>query len=136
MLPKQNTFMRNLLLIIVFAFAVNAQAQEIKEDVAYKYIIVTMDKADKKDKIKVRVDDGIKNDKLKDDQGNTIVFNTKAGILMFFASKGWEFVNLYTSTQGVSANGYGSTSTSGMILFKKKVTVDEINKIVKQVIRD
>ena len=55
---------------------------------------------------------------------------------MYFTAKGWEFVDLYTSTQGSSYGGSGSTSTSGMLLFKKKTTEAELKSIVEQAIKE
>lgn len=128
--------MRKLLFIFAILFSLCAKAQSVSEEPVYKYLIVTMENADKKGKIKVRVDDGTKNEKLKDTNENSIVFNTKAGILMYFTELGWEFVDLYTSTQGGSYGGTGSTSTSGMWLFKKKTTKEELHSIVEQAIRE
>ncbi len=128
--------MRKFILLIVLLFSLATKAQTTSEEPVYKYLIVTMENADKKGKIKVRVDDGTKNDKLKDDKDNSVVFNTKAGILMYFTAKGWEFVDLYTSTQGSSYGGSGSTSTSGMLLFKKKTTEAELKSIVEQAIKE
>lgn len=128
--------MRKFILLIVLFISLGAKAQTTSGEPVYKYLIVTMENADKKGKIKVRVDDGTKNDKLKDDKDNSVVFNTKAGILMYFTAKGWEFVDLYTSTQGSSYGGSGSTSTSGMLLFKKKTTEAELKSIVEQAIKE
>lgn len=128
--------MRKVLFIFVILLSLCAKAQDVAEEAVYKYLIVTMENADKKGKIKVRVDDGVKNDKLKDDKENSVVFNTKAGILMYFTAKGWEFVDLYTSTQGGSYSGTGSTKTSGIWLFRKKTTKEELESIVEQAIRD
>ena len=59
--------MRKVLFIFVILLSLCAKAQDVVEEPVYKYLIVTMENADKKGKIKSRVDDRIKNDKVKDD---------------------------------------------------------------------
>lgn len=128
--------MRRIIFILAVFFSLCAKAQSVVEAPVYKYIIVTMNDADKKGKIKVLVDDGITNERLKDQDGNALVFKTKAGILMYFTNLGWEFVDLYTSTSGETAGGTGGTFTSGLWLFKKKSTKEEVQKILEQVVKD
>ena len=128
--------MKKLIILFALLLTLGAKAQTVQKEPVYKYIIVTMENADKKGKIKVLVDNGVKNEKLKDVNDETVVFKTKAGILMYFLSKGWEFVNFSTSTQGAMVNGIGASTSSGMWFFRQKTTKEELDSIVEQTIKE
>lgn len=121
-----------LLALISLPYAIDAQNK-------YIYNIISFTGNVKKEGVKVSVDNGITVDKLKDEEGNTIKFNTIATALMYFTSRGWELYisGSSVSGSGVSINGSGSsaTQTTSYWIIRKQCTEEELNAVLKEGIR-
>lgn len=118
---------RLILLLGVISLSFIAGAQN-----KYIYNIISFTGNMKKEGVKVYVDNGRTVDKLKDDKGKTIKFNTIASALIYFTAQGWE---LYSSGQSVSGdgiilNGYGSnsTETTSFWIIRRQCTEEELNE--------
>lgn len=102
------------------------------EKTSFIYQIVFLESGIKSKGIKVKVDDGEDIKKLKDSQGESIVFKTPAAALMYFLSQGWDFYMNGSTVRGGSANGYGSTSTSSYWILRKPCSQEELENAVKK----
>lgn len=121
-----------LLAIISLSYVVDAQNK-------YIYNIISFTGNVKKEGVKVSVDNGKTVDKLKDEEGNTIKFNTIASALMYFTSRDWELYvsDSSVSGSGISVNGSGSsvTKTTSYWIIRKQCTEEELNAVLKEGIR-
>ena len=123
-----------LLLLALISLPIFAPAQTTEKQY-YIYNIVTFSGSLKNEGFKVDLDDGKTIDKLKDDKGNKIKFNTPAAALMYLYSLGWElYVNGATS-EGSMAAGYGASSTTSYWIMRKPCTKEEFDKAVEDGIR-
>jgi len=126
--------MKRLLFIIalVCSITVCSQAQEKKlSDDCYKYIIVSMVPKDRGESdIKVYLDDGLKYERMVDENGNIIKFSTRAGMLNYFSQKGWEYVETIVVRNGNMISGLMS-----LTVLKKKTTQQELDQMLKSVVR-
>ena len=122
--------MKKILLVLLVLFTslfVSAQTKQY-----YLYNIVTFEGNFKKEDLKVDLDDGKSVEKLKDADGNRIVFKTPASALMYFISKGWELYINGGTTEGSMVSGIGESSTTSYWIFRKPCTKDEFDKAVEE----
>ena len=109
-----------------------AQTQETKQsNDCYKYIIVSMVPKERGESdIKVYLDDGLKDERMVDESGNIIKFSTRAGMLNYFSQKGWEYVETIVVRNGNMISGLMS-----LTILKKKTTQQELDQMLKSVVR-
>ncbi len=129
---------KTLFLIAMVCLPLLTSAQ-IEEKQFYIYNIITFSGSLKNEGFKVDIDDGKTIEKLKNDKGKKMKFNTPAAALMYLYSLGWElFVNgATTSGSGVSINGTGSASskTTSYWIMRKPCTKEEFEKAVEDGIK-
>ena len=123
-----------LLLLAMVCIPLFASAQTTEKQY-YIYNIVTFSGSLKNEGFKVDLDDGKTIEKLKDSNGDKIKFNTPAAALMYLYSLGWElYVNGATS-EGITINGSGGSSTTSYWIIRKPCTKEEFEKSVEDGIR-
>ena len=129
---------KTLFLIAMVCLPLLTSAQ-IEEKQFYIYNIITFSGSLKNEGFKVDIDDGKTIEKLKNDKGKKMKFNTPAAALMYLYSLGWElYVNgATTSGSGVSINGTGSASskTTSYWIMRKPCTKEEFEKAVEDGIK-
>ncbi|MDY5300780.1 MAG: hypothetical protein SPH03_07095 [Prevotella sp.] len=125
--------MKKIILIISLMFSPLLMAAQDK--VYFLYNIVTFDGNFDKEGLKVKVDDGKSVEKLKDENGNRIRFNTPAAALMYFLSKGWEMYLTGGTSSGSSFQGTGASSTTSYWVFRKPCSKEEFEKAVEEGIK-
>lgn len=127
--------MKRLLFIFVLlsSITVSAQAQEMKQsNDCYKYIIVSMVPKERGESdIKVYLDDGLKDERMVNEKGKIIRFSTRAGMLNFFSQKGWEYVETVAVPNGSMVSGMMTVT-----IMRKKTTQEELDGILKSVVRE
>ena len=115
--------MKRLLFIIalICSITVCSQAQEKKQsDDCYKYIIVSMVPKERgESEIKVYLDDG-----------KIIKGSARAVMLNYFSQKGWEYVESIVVPNGSMISGMMS-----LTVLKKKTTQQELDRMMKSVVR-
>ena len=125
---------KTLFLIAMVCLPLLTSAQ-IEEKQFYIYNIITFSGSLKNEGFKVDIDDGKTIEKLKNDKGKKMKFNTPAAALMYLYSLGWElYVNGATS-EGAMAAGYGASSTTSYWIMRKPCTKEEFEKAVEEGIR-
>lgn len=126
--------MKRLLFVLalVCSITVCSQTQEKKQsDDCYKYIIVSMVPKERgESEIKVYLDDGLRDERMVDENGNIIKFSTRAGMLNYFSQKGWEYVESIVVPNGSMISGLMS-----LTVLKKKTTQQELDRMLKSVVR-
>ena len=123
-----------LLLLAIMCFPLFASAQTTEKQY-YIYNIVTFSGSLKNEGFKVDLDDGKTIEKLKDEKGNKMKFNTPAAALMYLYSLGWElYVNGATSESAMAA-GYGGSETTSYWIMRKPCTKEEFEKAVEDGMR-
>jgi hypothetical protein len=80
--------------------------------------------------IKVYLDDGLRDERMVDENGNIIKFSTRAGMLNYFSQKGWEYVETIVVRNGNMISGLMS-----LTVLKKKTTQQELDQMLKSVVR-
>lgn len=130
---------KTLFLLAMVCLPLLTSAQ-IEEKQFYIYNIITFSGSLKNEGFKVDIDDGKTIEKLKNDKGKKMKFNTPAAALMYLYSLGWElYVNgATTSGSGVSINGTGSASskTTSYWIMRKPCTKEEFEKAVEDGIKN
>ena len=121
-----------LLVLLFFPIVVNAQKEEKQY---YLYNIVYLSGNMKKEGIRVDVDNGVEIKKLRDKDGNKITFNTPAGVLTYFYSKGWELCVSGTTTLGFIFNGTGESGSDTYWIMRKPCKKEVFEKAVSYSIK-
>jgi hypothetical protein len=103
---KQYIIVGSIIAVILFiiSIATRAQAQQVN-DARYIYCTIVGTTKMMSNKVTVEIDFGQaksywSRDRLKDETGNPIVFNSMVDALNYMSEKGWEFVQAYTVTVG------------------------------------
>lgn len=123
--------MKKLLLLALICIPLLASAQTTEKQY-YIYNIITFSGSLKNEGFKVNVDDGKTIEKLKDEKGDKMKFNTPAAALMYLYSLGWElYVNGATS-EGSMAAGIGASETTTYWIMRKPCTKEEFDKAVEE----
>ena len=123
-----------LLLLVLVCLPLLASAQTTEKQY-YIYNIVTFSGSLKNEGFKVDLDDGKTIEKLKDDKGNKMKFNTPAAALMYLYSLGWELYVNGATTEGAMYGGIGASSTTSYWVMRKPCTKEEFEKAVEDGIR-
>lgn len=121
---------KTIILLLIMAMPLSINAQEIRQ--YYIYNIVNFDGKLNNEGIKVTIDNGNTIEKLRDNNGNRIVFSTPAGALMYFISKGWELYTHGSTSEGEMALGSGENKTSTYWIIRKPCTKEEFEKAVQK----
>ena len=122
--------MKKIILVLFILFIPLFASAQTKQ--YYLDNIVTFEGSLQKEGLKVNLDDGKSVEKLKDADGNRIVFKTPASALMYFISKGWELYINGGTTEGSMVSGIGESSTTSYWIFRKPCTKDEFDKAVEE----
>ncbi|CCY81029.1 uncharacterized protein BN473_01821 [Prevotella sp. CAG:1185] len=122
--------LKKILLIFAFCIPMITFAQS-----TYIYNIVSIEGNMNEKGIKVKVDDGKNIEKLKDENGKDIKFNTPAAALMYFISKGWELYINDSTSEGTVFNGIGTNRSTSYWIFRKPCTKEEFDKAVEEGIK-
>lgn len=118
--------MKKILFMLMLCFSMMASAQT---NDYYILNIVIMEGDITQKGLKVKVDNGKKVEKLKNDEGKDMKFNTPAAALMYFISQGWEICENETTFK------YGTFSDDSKPslywIIKKPCTKEEFDKAVE-----
>ena len=123
-----------LLLLAMVCLPLFASAQTTEKQY-YIYNIVTFSGSLKNEGFKVDLDDGKTIEKLKDNEGNKIKFNTPAAALMYLYSLGWELYVNGATTEGAMYGGIGASETTSYWVIRNPCTKEEFEKAVENGIR-
>lgn len=122
-------------IIIVFAILLLPVFASAQTKQYFLYNIITFDGNFKKEGLKVNIDDGKSVEKLRDSNGNRVVFKTPAAALMYFISQGWELYVNGGTTEGETVGGIGESKTTSYWILRKPCSKEEFEKIVEEGIR-
>lgn len=122
--------MKKILLLVFLFVSVFANGEGEKKQY-YIYNIVSFEGDFTKENFKVYYDDGIEVKRLRNDMGEKARFSTPAGALMYFISQGWEMYLNGATSQGVSHNGTGGSSTNSYWILRKPCTKAEFEEAVE-----
>jgi len=122
------------LILFLFLFIPLVGHCQTEEEKYYIYNIVSFEGVFTKENFKVYYDDGKEVKRLRNDNDNKVRFTTPAGALMYFISQGWEMYLNGATTQGATAGGYGTSSTSSYWILRKPCTKEEFEKAVKDAV--
>ena len=132
---RQLKYMKKILLLLtIFCFPLFASAQTAEKQY-YIYHIITFSGSLKNEGLKVDVDDGKTIEKLKDENGNRIKFNTPAAAFMYLNSLGWELYVNGATTEGAVYGGIGGSTTTSYWIMRKPCTKEEFEQAVEQGIK-
>ena len=119
-----------LLAMVCFPLFVSAQTTEKQY---YIYNIVTFSGSLRNEGFKVDLDDGKTIEKLKDNNGDKIKFNTPAAALMYLYSLGWE---LYVNGTTVEDEMFSDKKKNvSYWVIRKPCTKDELDAAVRDGIK-
>lgn len=120
------------LLISLFAFPIFVSAQEPNT----KHYIYNIFELRGGKTQTVYIDNGLTVEELQDAEGKRIKFKTVAGTLMYLLSQGWELYMPQDKISGASYNGIGATETTVRWIMRKPVSKEELDGILKDVIKE
>lgn len=123
-----------ILLLVILCLPLFAPAQTTEKQY-YIYNIISFSGNIKNEGVKVDIDNGKTIERLKDDQGNKMKFNTPAAALMYLLSLGWELYIDGATSEGFVAYGSGGSSTTSYWIMRKPCSKDEFEKAVEEGIR-
>lgn len=121
--------MKKILFLLVLCFSMMASAQTNDH---YILNIVIMEGDITQEGLRVYVDNGKKVEKLKNDEGKDMKFNTPAAALMYFISQGWEICE---NGIAVEYNHPTITQPYHYWIIKKQCTKEEFDKAVEDGIK-
>ena len=124
-----------LLLIIAFFLPVFAFAQSQGQEQYYLYNIIEVPSSIDSKNFEVKVDNGETIEKLKDSNGEKIKFKTRASVLMYFQSLGWEMAEATSRSSGSSYHGTGSSTTYTYWIIRKPISKEEALRAAKNAIK-
>ena len=125
---------KTLLFLAIICFPLLASAQTMEKQY-YIYNIITFSGSLKNEGFKVDIDNGKTIEKLKDEKGNKLTFNTPAAALMYLYSLGWELYVNGSSSQGYMISGSGGSMTTTYWIMRKPCTKEEFEKAVEEGIK-
>lgn len=120
-----------ILTILIIPLFASAQTKQY-----FLYNIITFDGNFKKEGLKVNIDDGKSVEKLRDSNGNRMVFKTPAAALMYFISQGWELYVNGSTTEGEMAGGFGESKTTSFWILRRPCTKEVFDKTVEEGIKN
>lgn len=123
-----------LLFMAIVCLSLSASAQKAEKQY-YIYNIVTFSGSLRNEGFKVNLDDGKTIEKLKDNKGNKMKFNTPAAALMYLHSLGWELYVNGATTEGAIYGGIGVSETTSYWVIRKPCTKEEFEKAVEDGIK-
>lgn len=119
-----------VLLLVILLSPLYAFSQTNTQEY-YLYKIISFEGNFEKEGVKVKIDDGISIEKLRDSDGAIIKFKTPVAVLMHFISKGWEMYHIGNATHGTSCNGTGDISSNAFWIFRKSCSKQEFDDVVE-----
>lgn len=115
-------------LVPIFAFAQNHEQY-------YLYNIIEVPSSIDSKNFEVKVDNGETIEKLKDSNGEKIKFKTRASVLMYFQSLGWEMAEATSRSSGSSYHGTGSSTTYTYWIIRKPISKEEAIRAAENAIK-
>lgn len=122
-LYKEKEMKRYCLFMMMSVLSLMASAQDNEKQQSCYVIISYTENMDNTD-FTVNIDDGIKIDYYKDENGKKAHFRTPAAALAYFESLGWELCNIGTSPSHLT-----------YWVFKRKVSKEEYENIIKNALK-
>lgn len=119
-----------LLFIACLASVCMLQAQMPQDTTVYKYMVAQPQGKMFSEKCKLKIDDGIKVEIVKDDNGKVINFTSYAAALMYITSQGWKLVSTYSMADGDVYNAFSDSETLTYWVFRKPSTKEEVQAII------
>ena len=120
-----------LSLIIAFILPVFAFAQSQDQELYYLYNIIEVPSSIDSKNFEVKVDNGETIEKLKDSNGEKIKFKTRASVLMYFQSLGWEMTEATSKVSGTSH----LTDTNSYWIIRKPISKEEALRAAENAIK-
>ena len=120
-----------LSLIIAFILPVFAFAQSQDQEQYYLYNIIEVPSSIDSKNFEVKVDNGETIEKLKDSNGEKIKFKTRASVLMYFQSLGWEMTEATSKISGTSS----VTDTNSYWIIRKPISKEEALRAAENAIK-
>ena len=121
-----------LIIFLVLPMIILAQNQ----DQYYLYNIIEVPSSIDSKNFTIKVDNGQNIEKLKDTNGKSIKFKTRASVLMYFQSLGWEMAGVTTRSSGSSFQGTGSSTTYTYWIIRKPITKEEAIQAAENVFKE
>ena len=109
------------LLYLIFPFYIYSQSIEQ----CYEYNIIEVPSSIDAKNFEIKVDNGETIEKLKDNNGKNIKFKTRASVIMYFQSLGWELTETTSRSSGTSIKGTGVSTTYTYWIIRKPISKDE-----------
>ena len=116
------------IIFLLLPFLALAQSQEQY----YLYNIIEVPSSIDSKNFDIKVDNGHTIEKLKDANGKKIKFATRAGVLMYFQSIGWEFAGTLTNSAGT----HSASVTYTYWIIRKPVSKEEAQKAAEDAIKN
>lgn len=117
--------------IIAFSLPVFAFAQSQGQEQYYLYNIIEVPSSIDSKNFEVKVDNGETIEKLKDSNGEKIKFKTRASVLMYFQSLGWEMTEATSKISGTRS----VTDTNSYWIIRKPISKEEALRAAENAIK-
>ncbi len=117
--------------IMAFCLPVFAFAQSQGQEQYYLYSIIEVPSSIDSKNFEVKVDNGETIEKLKDSNGEKIKFKTRASVLMYFQSLGWEMTEATSKISGISS----VTDTNSYWIIRKPISKEEALRAAENAIK-
>lgn len=117
--------------IMAFCLPVFAFAQSQVQEQYYLYSIIEVPSSIDSKNFEVKVDNGETIEKLKDSNGEKIMFKTRASVLMYFQSLGWEMTEATSKISGISS----VTDTNSYWIIRKPISKEEALRAAENAIK-
>ena len=123
------------LVIFVLFLPIIVFAQNQDQEQYYLYNIIEVPSSIDSKNFEVKVDNGETIEKLKDQNGEKIKFKTRASVLMYFQSLGWEMTEATSRNKGSSYQGTGSSTTYTYWIIRKPISKEEAFRAAENAIK-
>ena len=119
------------LVIFVLFFPIIVFAQTQDQEQYYLYNIIEVPSSIDSKNFEVKVDNGETIEKLKDSNGEKMKFRTRASVLMYFQSLGWEMTEATSKISGTSS----VTDTNSYWIIRKPISKEEALRAAENAIK-
>ena len=123
------------LVIFVLFLPIIVFAQSQDQEQYYLYNIIEVPSSIDSKNFEVKVDNGETIEKLKDSNGEIIKFKTRASVLMYFQSLGWEMATATSRSSGSSYQGTGSSTTYTYWIIRKPISKEEALRAAENAVK-
>ena len=119
------------LVIFVLFLPIIVFAQSQDQEQYYLYNIIEVPSSIDSKNFEVKVDNGETIEKLKDSNGEKMKFRTRASVLMYFQSLGWEMTEATSKISGTSS----VTDTNSYWIIRKPISKEEALRAAENAIK-